>query len=83
MKKFLSKTFLKEHGWSFMEVGKHFVSYCETCHAQMVHHCTGVKKVNGATIYRFECDTCLERLQGNGGNGHGKDYIPQQQFRNH
>lgn len=62
MRKFLTKTYLSEYGWSFMDVGKVIVSYCETCDCQRTQKCTGKKEDNGNTIYRFLCTHCSAKL---------------------
>lgn len=71
MRKLISKQELFEKGWTNMDVGKYIVSFCETCGLQRIHHCTGIKRDNGSTVLRFECDTCYEKLNGNNG---GKKY---------
>lgn len=64
MRKFLTKTFLSEHGYGDMNIGREIVSYCETCSCQRSHKCTGKKEDNGNTIYRFVCGYCNAKLGG-------------------
>jgi hypothetical protein len=64
MRKYLTRNFLSDLGWSGVDVGKYVVSYCETCGQQRLHTCTGKKEDNGQILLRLECSHCRERLNG-------------------
>jgi hypothetical protein len=72
MKKTIPWSLLKEYGWTNVDVGKgYIVSYCETCKSQRLQFCTGRKKVPGDEMFRFVCEACYRKLNGNGGKKYG------------
>lgn len=60
MRKVISRAVLAEAGWRGMCVGRHVVSFCSVCGVQRTHHCTGINGV----LFRFDCDFCSDRLNG-------------------
>jgi len=55
---------LKINGFYDMTPGKTLPSYCRACRRQQLHRCTGEKQKGNETLYRFECTTCKEKLEG-------------------